>query len=614
MTPDELKQKFYTLLKAGKKHKWYDRNKKNAELYSTLVSGEGLDNMMHRFKPREDAEMFKQRKELTNHIVTSVCKNVRDVEYKVPRSNSIIKSIAGAGAKELKEILDKFWGTYSFDDYMDLRWIELNDTDPNAFVVLEWKAFEATKKAQPYPFEVYSENVFWFEEVNNVLQFLIVEMGGDYTIYGDNNSIKLAKVPEEVQKKLLERARAAQPGNEFTVDNLKYVMFADIVYLVIEPLPHDLGRVPAKQVGYVRDTFTKGLTYLPPWYAAIPILKSLISCKSEMDLSMALHTFPQKVGFMPRCRAENCNKGELPDGSACQSCKGTGFQIHTSAQDAILLPLPKNKEEMPDLDNILKYFYPPVDLLKFMDEYIDKLSQRAMQFVYNSEIYSRKQVAETATGQEIDLQAVYDTLYPLVKEMAMQWTWGVEMVAKITDITGVNPSFLYSKDFKLKSLDGYYADLKTVSETSTSPFIKSQIEDDIARLIYSEDKYLYAKYLTQRKFNPFLGDTDQMVAAKTQDTNIPEYYRVLFLNFKIIFDRIELTDPEIYFWTYQKQAERVKKEVEAILTELENEKPEAIAPFGSNLPPETLPGQEGETQPGKGTPSEPNPADENPVE
>lgn len=570
MTPEELKKTFYALVAAGNPYPLYERNKKAAALYLTLVSGEGMEELMQQFKPRETEEMFAQRKTLTKQIVTSVCKNVRDVEYKVPRSNSIIKTILGAGAKEVSSILAKFWGRYSFDDYMDLRWIELNDTDPNAFVVYEWQPFQPNEKAQPYPYEVPSENIYYFLEDNNILRLLIVLVKEDFTCYGDNNTIKLVRVDEETEKRLAGVER--EDGVEFVDGGITYVRFNKKYYVVLEPIPHKLGQVPAIQVGFTRDVATRGLSYLPPWYAAIPVLLNLVTAKSELDLAIALHTFPQKVQYVPRCTHDGCNAGYMPEGTKCPSCKGTGYQVHTSSQDAIVLPLPGHPDEIFDLTKIMHYFYPPVELLEFMDKYVDKLSQRALQFVYNSEIYSRKEVAETATGKNIDLQAVYDTLFPLVKEMALQWEEGIKLVAAITSIADVNPAFLYSKDFKLKSMDGYYEDLARLNESKASPFIIGNVEDDIARLAYNEDRYQLNKYLTQKRFDPFQGESEASVQAKMADPLVPLFYRVLKSNFKIVFDRIELAEKDFYFWTAAKQDERIKKEVEALMEEVEEER------------------------------------------
>lgn len=568
----ELKQTIFTLAAADTPHAYYKENVENAKLYKAITSGRGLDDYMQQFKPREEAELFEQRKRITCHIVPSVCKNVRDVEYKVPRSNSISKVYIAEDEKKLKElkkILDKFWGRYSFDNYMALRWIELNDTDPNAFIVVEWKPFEKSQRAQPYPFEVLSHMAWDYKFENNILQWLLVKEGEKlikWTLYGKDATIQLVEVPTDKgdQYEALP-GFVKEDGTEYEVYEAKFVKFGKRYYMILEPKPHNLGEVPAVQVGYMRDPSNNGATYLPPWWAALPTLRNLITAKSELDLTEALHVFPQKIQYAPRCDAEDCNNGRTPEGGRCKVCKGTGYQIHTSAQDAITLALPKTSEELFDLVKLIHYVYPPTELIRYMDEYVDKLSQRCMQFVYNSEIYSRKEVAETATGKNIDLQAVYDTLYPMVEEMAIDWEFLIGLIQKITDLDkGISAQFIYSKDFKLKSLDNYYTDLATVNQSGGSSFIKSAIEDDIARMLYADDNYQLLRYQVKRRFDPFSGDSEQIIMTKLQNPNVSLESKILYLNFELIFDTIEQTVDGFYEMAFEKQQKIINEQVEAI--------------------------------------------------
>lgn len=576
-TPEQLKEILYAQMRSGTPHAYYKENCDNARLYRAITSGRGLDEYMHQFKPREDAELFEQRKRITCHIVPSVCKNVRDVEYKVPRSNSITKIYNVAEgkdeqAKALHEILDRFWGRYSFDNYIALRWIELNDTDPNAFVVIEWKPFDKTKRAQPYPYEVTSEMAWNYQYDNNILQWLLVKDGANFTIYGANCSLKLQEIDVRTQFKELP-THINEDGKEVVFQDMTFVRFKKKYYLLIEPIPHEIGVVPAIQVGYMRDPSTNGLTYLPPWWAALPTLRNLITAKSELDLTEALHVFPQKIRYAPRCQDRNCNGGMLIDGSGkCPTCKGSGYLGHASSQDEITLALPKNKDEMVDLVNLVHYVAPPADLIKYMDDYVDKLSARCMKAVYNSEIYSRQQVSETATGKNIDLQAVYDTLYPMVEEMAMDWEFLIAVIQEITELTDIKAMFIFSKDFKLKSLDNYYADLATVNSSGASSFIKASIEDDIARMLYADDKYQYARYLTKRRFNPFSGDSESMIQAKLRNVKVLDESKILFLNFEMIFDQLEKDNTEIYFMNFDKQQEAVNAALVELKTRLEAQK------------------------------------------
>jgi hypothetical protein len=203
-----------------------------------------------------------------------------------------------------------------------------------------------------------------------------------------------------------------------------------------------------------------------------------------------------------------------------------------------------------------------------------------MQFVFNSEIYSRESVAETATGKEIDMQAVYDTLYPMAKAMSRDWEFMVETIGDITTIE-VEAAFTFSKDFKLKSLDGYYADLQMMD--TASPFVKQNIEDDIARITYADNPEMLNKYFTQKAFFPFPGDTPETISLKMAQSHVPKFYKVLYSVYGFVFDELERENPTYYSLARQKQWELLKAKVESMI-------PQEVAPVLPAL--ETM-GEEG---------------------
>lgn len=564
------------VISKGLTHPNYERVVKKAEKWKAIVTGEGLDPYMRQFHRRESKEMFDQRKELTQHIVQSVCKNIRDIEYKIPRSNSIKRVIAltdeSKDASKLGNVLDSFWGTASLSDYFDTRWIELNDIDPNSFVVIEWDS-QDNENPNPYPFEVSSEMAIDYGYINKILEYLIVkndEMDGiySYTLYTRGFSVKFIEMPNDSGISLGSKNLVIE------MDGRKYIhLDNDKVYEVIIPNPHNFGQVPAFRVGYIRDQFTSGRTYLTPWWAAEPILMNILQAKSELDLTIALHTFPQKLQYVNRCSNVGCNGGIMLSGGKCSVCHGTGYNIITSAQEAILLPTPKNKEDMIDLENIIKYIYPPVDLIKFQDEYIRSLSARCLQAVYNSELYSRKEVAETATGKNIDLQAVYDTLYPMVVSMSIYWEWANKLIGKISGFGEIIASFTYGKDFKLKTLEDYLSDLKMNKDAGGASFINNSIEDDIARLLFGDDIKAFAKYLTIKRFFPFTGDSKEEILSKVNGEHVPKFYKVLYSCYGFIFDELEMEDPNFFVLAPAKQWDKIKVKIESIMTTMKEEEP-----------------------------------------
>ena len=180
MEKEKVNEYISEVVKDNIRHADYTRVTTLAAKYFTYYSGEGLDDELQQFTPREEEELFTQRKAITKHIVTSVAWNVTSVEKKVPRSNGITKLIGyktenDAKLKELTETLNKFWGDSTWDRYMEVRWIELNDIDPNTFVVFEWGDFNPVKELlQPYPFEVDSLQAIDYLYKNNILQYLTV--------------------------------------------------------------------------------------------------------------------------------------------------------------------------------------------------------------------------------------------------------------------------------------------------------------------------------------------------------------------------------------------------------------------------------------------------------
>jgi hypothetical protein len=605
--PFLLKQLSNTI-RRNEEHQDYKRVNELAKLYNQLVTGEEMGSLLHQFTPRESREMFEQRMRITQHITKTVSQNVIDIYFKVPRSNSVSRVVTYADnnidkLNEFNSKLNEFWGDDSLDDYMATRWFELNFIDPNAFVVTEWTDTDTTaQRYMPYPFEVSSKMAVNFEYFNNDLVYLIsktlktiVEWDKkekadvtvkltEYTIYGRNQVVKFVQLSPKDADKVWKANRVAinaalREGIFIIGDYFVPDINKDDIYLIIIPTPHNLGYVPARRVGFKRDLYTNGRTYVSPIDKATPILMKMVKANSELDLTMALHAFPQKIQYVSKCKATDCRDGQTVDGGLCVHCNGSGYEIITSAQDTITLAMPKAKEDMADLSNIIRYEYPPVDLVKFQDDYIDKLTVYVKEAVFNTELFSKKEVSETATGKNISLQNVYDSLYPVAKAFSKTWKFLVTTVADITELNDKLIAFYnFSKDFKLKSLSDLYLDLKMVGDARASEFVKSSIESDIASIIYSEDEFGYKRYNVKQSFFPFSGKTPEQIMAVIGGNQVSQFTKVFWANYGFIFDSVELEQAELnvnfYDLNRTKQWEIISAKVEELMSQIEEEQPE----------------------------------------
>ena len=593
----ELVVRLGEVISRSEYHQDYRRVVANAELYSKLLTGENMDSLMRQFDRREDAEMFEQRKRITQHITKTVSQNIMDVYHKIPRSNSVqrVISYANNDTDKLKAIngkLRKFWGKASLDDYMNSRWIDLNFLDPNSFVVVEWGNFDnSTELASPYPYEVYSKNAIMYEYIDNVLQYLVSlnvktkwiedKYAGwknadykTYTLYGKNQTIQFIEVIDESEKREIKKL-FSRSKELFAEQYFRESLNSEVYYEIVIISPHNLGFVPAESIGVIRDLATDGRTFVSPLDKGVPILMKMVKANSEFDLTIALHTFPQKFQYMSPCRERDCKGGTLRDGSVCGHCHGSGHEIITTAQEVITLSLPKNKEDMIDLENMVHYDYPPTDLVKFQKEYIEALTYQVKESIFNTEIFSRQQVAETATGKNISLQNVYDALYPIAIGYSNDWEFFVRTVAMVTDLDEDLIAFYkFSKDFKLKSLTDLYLDLKAVGDARASEFIKSSIEDDIAGVIYSESERDLQKYNVKKSWFPFNGKTSEQIATIIASNDLVPYEtKIFWANFSYIFDIIELEQSkqgnDFYYLSREKQLEIINAKIKELSTEIE---------------------------------------------
>lgn len=562
----------------NKRHENYQWTVDYADKMGKIFTGEGIETLMRQFVKREDAAMFKQRIDITQHITKSVAKNLMKPMAKVPRCNRSDRTIDYEDNPKRRDrferILGKFWGDRSFDEWMNSRFIELGNIDPNAYVVLEWKPFKMTENASPYPFEVASKDVIYFEYNSHILDYLVVKLETKkkykdrmhnhirYTLYGKNSTFVLDEVfepPNQVTR---------DNGDRFSVGGVEYVYINSKYFEIIIPTPHNLGRVPAFVTGYNRH-LTRRDTYISGIDDAEPILMKMIKATSELDLTMALHAFPQKIQYVKRCNEELCSGGTLPDGTVCGTCKGEGIQPIKSAQEAILLEMPRIKEDMLDLSNMVMYISPSVELLKFQDKYVDNLTARCKQAVYNSEVFTRAEFTETATAKTIDYQNIYDALYPLARNFVNIWEWCVETIAKITDMDkGLIFSYFIPKDMQMKPLSELYVDLKNVNDARADSFIKQGVNDDIASYMYQDDSDKDLQYKTRQRFFPFSGKTREEIVILITTDLVTDFNKVLYANYGTILDDLDREYENFYKLVPNKQWGLIKAKVDGLLKEL----------------------------------------------
>jgi hypothetical protein len=576
------------IIQGSLRHKNYSRTVEKATKYKRYITGEGIDKEMQKFGRREDDEAFKQRVLITSNITETVCANLIDPQYKLPRSNSIEKRLSYVSPDnkkydEITRILSNFWeNSKSVDDYMSKAWIELNNIDPNAFVAIDWKTNFNGERIKPYPVEYLSEQVYHFNKTNGDLTWVCVHRDEDlpdpemYILYAKDFTVIFARKKDKIEwtdKKADLIFYKQFPIEDFGSESVGVLKSNDDYYDIYLPQPHNLNKVPGFFVGFVTDLATR-TSYLSFIHKAIPILKKVVKVNSELDLTMALHTFPQKVQYVNPCPKCHGNRRTV-EGTECGYCKGSGVDpesVHKSAQDVMEVPRPRDKEDLFDLSKLVYYVDQDVELPKFQEATLARLTKWCKEAVYNSEVFSRGNVAETAYAKNLDLQNVYDALWPMAQAYALTYNFIVGLIAEVTDLNeGLIHNLSFRKDFKMKSLTDLYADLEIIGRSGVSDeFVKVAVEDDIAEVLYEDDPRELLKYKTKKYFFPFSGKTkDEIKLCVTSPRLVPEKIRVLWANFSYILDELEQdfkkNGVDFYRIPREKQREAINKKVDELI-------------------------------------------------
>lgn len=617
-----------TMINDSSTHCDYTRTVELAAKYKKLITGEKIDSLLVQFVQREDLDLFKQRCNITKAITPAVASSIRTPFNKVTRNDRVQKKIDienEARVKTIETMVKTFYGTgrkqeKGLEYWLRTRFVDLTFSDPNSWVVMEWApGSTASEILKPYPFEVPAAWAKNFYIVNNEVQWLFVEQPITFMGLKNKNAITGNEVKPVVTSDGVYSFEEFKPNERYSrkngcrftlyeqehtiiyeevdLDYLKETQFdpqgstfikISSKYYLVTVNEHKIGYAPVFRIGYVTDQETDARTFVNPWHVALCFFEKSLKTVSELDITMTMHTFPQKIQYVQKCpgvsKTETCNAGLDRNGNMCRACKGTGLKVSTSAQDAIFVPMPESKEEQIDIEKLVAYKSPPIDTVKFQNDYVLQLEQQAHRAVFNSQVFSQasgpaantgSDINSTATGAEINMSSYYDALAPFADKFAELYR---EFVISMAVLAGENSEdvtviYQFPKDFKLKTTEMLLGERTAATAANAPDFVFTVIDDDLANIAFASDPYLMMKYRVQSNFYPFPGKSFDDVTTLLASSNVTKYQKILVSNFTQIFKDIELETPNFYSLLYPAQVPIVEDMVEKYIETLSSEAP-----------------------------------------
>jgi hypothetical protein len=558
------------IIDKDKKHQDYKRVTTLAETYYKMKTGDDIESMLQKIETRVTDEEFDQIKRIYRSIIPATLNSTKMPFLKATRKQPIrvidYDEEADKKKVELEGFIGKYWGDKSLEKFMEYAYVDYNYIDPNAFLITEFDPFDPKiEKASPYPFIADSKEVIMFEYKNEILQYIVVMLP---TTYMEN----------DVEK----------PGVKYTMYLGMYTIVLSQVsksdielnhkYFEYEEYKPNDDKVPAMRFGYLRDERTKGRTFVSVFHSVIGFLEKTLKIDSELDLSAAMVAFPQRFSYTSPCPNPGCIYGKLPDNSICPVCQGTGIQsAHKGTQDIVTLSLPKNATpaDMIDLNNLLVYKFPPIELLQFQKEYLEYLKKSVHAMMFNADLYTREEVSVTATEKIIETDNLNDTLYGFGQHYSALWEYVVKDIATFTDlIKGLAVHHQFPKDFKFKTLSELMTELQLAKNASASTSTISAIEDDINEILYSDRPEELKAMRIKNDVNPFRGYSEANIRFIISQGDTTRYNIVLWENLEAIFTELEQENekPWLYDLDMTKILEKVKLKTQEYITSIDAER------------------------------------------
>ena len=598
----------------GYRHKHYDHTKKVAKWCYQMMTGDDQREYLVQYKNSETGEQKENRikiySSLTQYVSHKTMKafdavkrvdNIKEVLEYPEQGETQTKKI-----EEIRERLAKFYNNSHAKNYLHEAFQFFNFYDPNGFLVIEMENLDQLEKdVWTYPLEVTSKEAVDYKRRNGDLQYLTIMLpckykektdkneveekeGCAYTIYAADKAIRITELGEP--------GKAVVPEGIGTIE-LKSEQSDKATLFRYEEFETKSKVVPAIQFGYLKDPRTQRQTFVSPLYPAEKILKDLIITKSEYDLAKALHGFLQKFAFAEPCdfsmRPEkgprlNCNEGIMTDGSECPACKGTGYKLHHTVQDVILYELPRQGEGNGiKLADMVHYQEIPDHLIKAQKEDCEELANKVSKAVFNTEIFERSQVVETATAKRIDLDSVYNVLSEYSDHFALMYKFIVYITAvHLKNDDELSNEYVFPHDFKLESLMELIINRAEMVKAGVP--MDAIFKQDLAIIErqYADDAETIARMAARLSWKPFYDkrENELMYVISTLDDD--DFEKVLWTYYDRIMTDIEneKTKHKFHELDYSDQKEIIEKKVgeyqEKIRESIEKRTPPAFSPFG----------------------------------
>jgi hypothetical protein len=331
------------------------------------------------------------------------------------------------------------------------------------------------------------------------------------------------------------------------VKNGDLVMYGNDVYQAIIPKPHKHEKTPAARVGYIDNPIDNGATKLSIFHAALPYAKKLLKINREIDLTTALVAHPIPFRFRDPCDQLGCKGGTLGDGNECGVCEGTGFKVRpTTVAEELEFLLPDDTDNMFDPQKLMGYIHFPPEAAEFLVSQFDKNMEAAPKAVFNSELTTKSETAQTARFHSRAEQGVNDALWPYSKHISSVCEYLSICIAELTGNTGGVGRPIIPANLRFENLFDLFDELTAAREAGAGNSATAEIQKRIMAVQLKDNPEALKRWYIDDYFDPFRGMTEAQVLTAINSAFVPENDKIFYINRSNIMSDILQETPNFY--------------------------------------------------------------------
>lgn len=534
----------------GQRHQHYDHTVKMAELCHSMMTGTNQVETLKRFRSRETDSQMTQRERLFLSPTRGFLSPIENVYEKIRflDSEAIKRWSEMPENKEslLEKAINNTWENQKLNEYLYDIEKYYNFYDPNAFAIIEESRLRDDENAvmavDIYPIEARAIEVVNYELRQGRVMWAVFEFKGMEELASKPG------VKQEISKFYLYAPGAAleyyeyietiPPQSQYT---LQIKVGSQVRNFGVSVYETTTIEAPVMRLGCYLDPETKNETFIPPYWPAILKLEEAIRDKSMQDINIPAHYYPKEYALAPKCEyydedlSIKCDNGHIyHDGNdvICPACKGTGHNLHISEQDRIVLALPDEGLDLPDLSKLLYWHTPPEWLPQYADQRLKELERSVFWLTFNTQLMDKPTGDATATGEHMDYESIQQKLTPYAKVISDNWRKYIRVCVQYleawTDDFTVEHSF--PKDHKLQTSAELMQDFGDAKNKGLAYPILEAIEDKILSKQRVDDPASVAMYRAFRNHLPFKDKSESTAARIVSERDREDFDRLIWEN------------------------------------------------------------------------------------